>query len=101
MTKTAYPLVKQIDSDMLVAPAAKPLINQLCKEGELAPKTLALVRESHLQESSISLMPKTGKAGVFEIERSHNSSKNIQSQYQSLYQLPTSHNRIAEASDTS
>ena len=36
---------------------------------DMTPKTLAFVKEAHQQENSISLMPKTGKAGIFDIER--------------------------------
>jgi len=41
---------------------------------ETTPKTLALLRENHLNESSVTGMTKTNKAGVFEREKSSENS---------------------------
>ena len=76
MTKTAYPDDKE----------KKKRIPSL---QELNPTTLALAKETHQQENSITLMPKTGKAGIFEVERSDSSQVNRSTtQYKSLYELP-------------
>ena len=49
------------------------------------------MREAHLNDNSITVVPKTGKAGVFEKERNLGESERKlapKSQYKSLYQLP-------------
>ena len=65
-------------------PAEDKEESQIFALHEMTPKTLALAKEAHMQENSISLMPRTGKAGIFEIERTDN----YQTQYRSLYELP-------------
>ena len=48
------------------------------------------MREAHLNDNSITVVPKTGKAGVFEKERNLGESEQKlapKSQYKSLYQL--------------